>query len=51
MADDGKCEHDGCSCPVADDSSYCSQQCENADDSDMVEISCGCGHASCGTAV
>ena len=48
MADDGKCEHKICSCPVTDDGSYCSQNCEDAADNDVSEIPCGCGHASCG---
>lgn len=47
MADDDKCEHDMCSCPVAGDTEYCSDHCKDAVDQDIVEISCDCGHAGC----
>jgi hypothetical protein len=48
MADDGKCAHNGCGCGVTGDSDYCSDHCESADDSDMTEIACDCGHPGCG---
>jgi hypothetical protein len=47
MADDNKCAHDACVCMVTDDSDYCSEHCEDADDQDLVEISCDCGHPAC----
>lgn len=45
--DDNKCGHAGCLCPVGEDSSYCSEHCENAEDADMTEIACDCGHGGC----
>ena len=48
--DDDKCAHDGCICMVSGDSDYCSDHCSDADDQDLVEISCQCGHPGCGTA-
>lgn len=47
MADNDKCAHDGCQCSAARDSKYCSEYCENAEDSDVSEIACGCEHAGC----
>lgn len=47
MADSTKCAHEGCVCPTMEDSDYCSAFCENADDSDVVEIQCECGHPGC----
>jgi hypothetical protein len=48
MADDGTCAHVGCGCAVAGDSEYCSDHCRDAEDSDMTEIACDCGHPGCG---
>lgn len=48
MGNDGKCEHKPCNCAVTDDGSYCSEQCKDAAGQDIVQIACGCGHASCG---
>ena len=45
---DNVCAHDICDCIVGDDADYCSDHCEDADDEDMVEISCDCGHPGCG---
>jgi hypothetical protein len=42
-----KCGHEGCMCAVRDGEEFCSPHCENADDSDMTEILCGCGHPGC----
>lgn len=47
MADDNKCGHQACGCPVGDDQTYCSDHCETAADQDIIEISCDCGHAEC----
>ena len=46
--DDDRCGHDGCSCSVSGDQDYCSDHCRNADDQDITEISCDCGHSGCG---
>jgi len=46
--DDNRCGHDGCSCSVSGDQEYCSDHCRNADDQDITEISCDCGHSGCG---
>lgn len=42
-----KCAHEMCNCPRANDSDYCSQQCEDAADTDITGIMCECGHAGC----
>ncbi len=47
MADDNKCGHEICVCTVSGDSEYCSEHCENAEDQDMTEIACDCGHSCC----
>ncbi len=47
MADDGKCAHEGCGCPVTGDNKYCSDHCSAAGDADMTEIACDCGHPGC----
>jgi len=39
-----KCAHPACTCLV-DDSTYCSQYCEDA--GKTMEISCNCNHAGC----
>ena len=51
MADnkkDGKCGRETCGCPAAEDSDYCSQECEDASKVHMMEIGCSCGHPECG---
>lgn len=47
MADNEKCAHNVCKCTSDKESDYCSVYCENAEDSDVVEIACGCEHAPC----
>ena len=47
MADNNKCAHDMCVCVVADDQDYCSHHCADADEQDLVEIKCECGHPGC----
>ncbi len=47
MAEQIKCAHQTCACPAMEDSDYCGSFCENADDSDIVEIGCECGHPGC----
>jgi hypothetical protein len=49
MADEksGKCAHGSCDCPSEEGSKYCSEYCENAERSHVMEIGCGCEHAAC----
>ncbi len=47
MADRDKCAHEGCGCMVTGDAEYCSSFCESAEDSDVVELACECGHSGC----
>lgn len=48
MADkSGKCAHPACDCAPEADSKYCSEYCEEAEKSGVVEIGCGCGHRPC----
>jgi len=47
MADDNKCAHEICDCAAKADSKYCSDHCRDADDQDIVEIKCDCGHPGC----
>ncbi len=47
MSDDNKCAHDLCQCARGENSNYCSLYCEDADDQDLTEILCGCGHTDC----
>ena len=47
MADEGKCQHEMCSCPATGEASYCSDHCRDAADQDIVEIRCDCGHPGC----
>ena len=48
MADkSGKCAHPACDCAPEADSKYCSEYCEDAEQSGVVEIGCGCGHQPC----
>jgi hypothetical protein len=44
---DNKCAHEMCDCMVNDDADYCSDHCEKADDQDITEIKCDCGHSAC----
>ncbi|HLM03060.1 MAG TPA: hypothetical protein VK400_18560 [Pyrinomonadaceae bacterium] len=44
-----KCAQELCRCPRANDSDYCSQQCEDAAGADITGIMCECGHAGCAT--
>jgi hypothetical protein len=45
--DKGKCANPECSCMAGPDSKYCSPACEGAEETDMTEIGCGCGHEVC----
>lgn len=47
MSDSGKCGHEQCNCPVADAGAYCSDHCREAQDQDISEIKCDCGHSGC----
>ena len=47
MAEMKKCAHGPCDCAVAEDSKYCSEYCEDAVKSDVMEIGCGCEHDGC----
>jgi hypothetical protein len=48
MADqDHKCAHSLCECAARADSKYCSEYCEDADKSGIIELACGCKHAGC----
>jgi hypothetical protein len=47
MAENKKCAHGVCDCNAREDSKYCSEYCENAEDSGVTEIACGCEHAAC----
>ena len=42
-----KCAHGVCECFTSDKSKYCSEYCENAEKSGVMEIGCGCEHAPC----
>ena len=47
MADTKKCAHEICKCVVNEDDKYCSPQCENAGEQDIVAIECECRHPGC----
>ena len=49
MAEDreGRGRHAVCECATAADSKYCSEYCENAEKSGVIEIGCGCEHDPC----
>jgi hypothetical protein len=47
MAENKKCAHGVCECRVEGDSKYCSEYCENAERSGVLEIGCGCEHPAC----
>ena len=42
-----KCTHGACDCPAEQGSKYCSEYCENAERSKVMEIGCGCEHPGC----
>jgi hypothetical protein len=41
------CAHPACDCSVEENSKYCSEYCENAEKSHVMEIGCGCQHEDC----
>jgi hypothetical protein len=43
-----KCHRATCSCPAAEGSKYCSEECEDAAKVHLMEIGCTCHHAACG---
>jgi hypothetical protein len=43
----GKCKHGVCLCPPEKGSKYCSEYCEEAEKSGVMEIGCGCEHPPC----
>ena len=54
MEENRKCAHKLCKCVISDGeeifgkhNEYCSDHCEEADDQDIVEIECDCGHQVC----
>ncbi len=47
MADNGKCEHNICNCPVGADEKFCSDHCREAAEQDIAEIACDCGCPGC----
>ena len=49
MADEqrNKCAHVTCECQVPDRTKYCSEYCEDAEKTGVLEIGCGCEHAPC----
>ena len=51
MADENRCGHEMCNCPVTDDSEYCSEQCETAAEADITGIQCECDHPGCSMSV
>ena len=42
-----KCAHDMCQCATRGDEQYCSNHCRDAEDQDLTEIACDCGHSNC----
>jgi hypothetical protein len=40
-----KCAHPACRCTAPEDNDYCSQYCDDAQET--LEISCNCGHPGC----
>jgi hypothetical protein len=51
MANEGKtnkCGRETCGCPPAQDSKYCSEECEDAAKVHITEIACSCHHPACG---
>jgi hypothetical protein len=45
--DSNKCAHVTCECQRPNDNKYCSEYCEEAEKTGVVEIGCGCEHAPC----
>jgi hypothetical protein len=45
--DKNKCAHVTCECQRRKDNKYCSEYCEEAEKTGVVEIGCGCEHAPC----
>ena len=43
----GKCAHGACDCAAEEGSKFCSEYCKEAEASHVMEIGCGCEHASC----
>lgn len=43
----GKCAHGACECLPEQGHKFCSEYCENAQKSGVMEIGCGCEHAAC----
>jgi len=46
-ADEKKCAHQTCTCMVTGGRRFCSDYCEDANDSDPTS-ECTCGHPGCG---
>jgi hypothetical protein len=44
---EAKCAHGACDCPAEKGSKYCSEYCEEAEKSRVMEIGCGCKHPAC----
>jgi hypothetical protein len=42
-----KCAHGPCQCAAEENSKYCSEYCEDAEDTGVTELMCGCAHAAC----
>lgn len=51
MADENRCGHEICNCPVTDDAEYCSAQCETAAEAEVTDIQCDCEHSTCSFSV
>lgn len=47
MADENKCEHDGCECPSVGDGKYCCEYCQEANSNDATTAGCECGCDTC----
>lgn len=47
MAENNKCGHKICNCPISGDETYCSDHCREADEQGMAEIECDCGCPGC----
>lgn len=45
--DKSKCARDTCSCPPAQGSKFCGEECEEIARLKVMEISCSCHHADC----
>jgi hypothetical protein len=49
MADENKCEHDGCVCPPISGEKYCCEYCQEANSNDATTDGCECGCDTCVT--